>query len=150
MLLGYFEWVCEICDCYDVLLVFDEVICVFGWIGLMFVCEDFGYVFDMIICVKGLMLGYLLLGVMIVSDWLFELFNDGEMMFVYGYMFGGYLVLVVVGLVNFDIFECECFSDYVKWNFFVLWVILEKLYDLFIVGDICGEGYFFGIELVKD
>lgn len=27
---------------------------------------------------------------------------------------------------------------------------LEKLYDLPIVGDIRGEGYFFGIELVKD
>src|SRR5881628_2714099 len=27
---------------------------------------------------------------------------------------------------------------------------LEKLYDLPIVGDIRGEGYFYGIELVKD
>ena len=27
---------------------------------------------------------------------------------------------------------------------------MEKLYDLPIVGDVGGEGYFFGIELVKD
>ncbi|MEQ0635604.1 aminotransferase class III-fold pyridoxal phosphate-dependent enzyme, partial [Mycobacterium tuberculosis] len=40
--------------------------------------------------------------------------------------------------------------DHVKRNSPALRATLEKLYDLPIVGDIRGEGYFFGIELVKD
>ncbi len=35
------------------LLVSDEVICVFVGIGSMFACEDLGYVPDMITCAKG-------------------------------------------------------------------------------------------------
>lgn len=41
--LGYFERVREICDEYDVLLVFNKVICAFGRTGSMFTCDDFGY-----------------------------------------------------------------------------------------------------------
>lgn len=147
---GYFERVREICDRYDVLLVSDEVICAFGRIGSMFACEDLGYVPDMITCAKGLTSGYSPLGAMIASDRLFEPFNDGETMFAHGYTFGGHPVSAAVGLANLDIFEREGLSDHVKRNSPALRATLEKLYDLPIVGDIRGEGYFFGIELVKD
>ncbi len=116
----------------------------------MFACEDLGYVPDMITCAKGLTSGYSPLGAMIASDRLFEPFNDGETMFAHGYTFGGHPVSAAVGLANLDIFEREGLSDHVKRNSPALRATLEKLYDLPIVGDIRGEGYFFGIELVKD
>ncbi len=50
---GYFQRVREICDQYDVLLVSDEVICAFGRIGNMFACDAYGYVPDMITCAKA-------------------------------------------------------------------------------------------------
>ncbi|AKN18024.1 hypothetical protein MHAE_18991 [Mycobacterium haemophilum DSM 44634] len=147
---GYFERVREICDEYDVLLVSDEVICAFGRIGSMFACDDFGYLPDMITCAKGLTSGYSPLGAMIASGRLFEPFNDGKTLFPHGYTFGGHPVSTAVALANLDIFEREGLNDQVKQRSPALRATLEKLYDLPIVGDVRGEGYFFGIELVKD
>jgi adenosylmethionine-8-amino-7-oxononanoate aminotransferase len=131
-------------------LVSDEVICAFGRIGSMFACADFGYVPDMITCAKGLTSGYSPLGAMIASDRLFEPFNDGTTIFRHGYTFGGHPVSTAVALANLDIFDREGLNDRVKQLSPALRATLEKLYDLPIVGDVRGEGFFFGIELVKD
>lgn len=147
---GYFERVREICDEYDVLLVSDEVICAFGRIGSMFACEDFGYQPDIVTCAKGMTSGYSPIGAMIATDRLFEPFNDGKTTFPHGYTFGGHPVSAAVALANLDIFEREGLNDRVRENAPVFRATLEKLYDLPIVGDVRGEGYFYGIELVKD
>ncbi|OBI45324.1 hypothetical protein A5707_02095 [Mycobacterium kyorinense] len=147
---GYFERVREICDDYDVLLVSDEVICAFGRIGSMFACDDFGYVPDLITCAKGMTSGYSPIGAMIASDRLFEQFDDATTMFPHGYTFGGHPVSAAVALANLDIFEREGLTDRVKHHTACLRTTLERLYDLPIVGDIRGEGYFYSIELVKD
>ena len=150
---GYFERVREICDEYDVLLVSDEVICAFGRIGSMFACcdiGDVGYVPDMITCAKGMTSGYSPIGAMIASDRLFEPFNDGKTVFPHGYTFGGHPVSAAVGLANLDIFEREGLNDRVKQHAPGFRATLEKLHDLPIVGDVRGEGYFYGVELVKD
>ncbi|MEP9392241.1 aspartate aminotransferase family protein [Gordonia sp. VNK1] len=147
---GYFERVREICDSYDVLLVSDEVICAFGRIGSMFACEDFGYQPDIITCAKGMTSGYSPIGAMIASERLFEPFNDGSTTFPHGYTFGGHPVSAAVALANLDLFEREGLNDHVKTNAPAFRATLEKLHDLPIVGDVRGEGYFYGIELVKD
>ncbi|MBV8930141.1 MAG: aspartate aminotransferase family protein [Mycobacteriaceae bacterium] len=147
---GYFDRVREICDAYDVLLVSDEVICAFGRIGSMFACDDFGYVPDIITCAKGLTSGYSPIGAMVASDRLFEPFADGKTTFPHGYTFGGHPVSAAVAMTNLDIFEREGLNDHVKKTAPALRATLEKLLDLPIVGDVRGEGYFYGIELVKD
>lgn len=56
-----------------------------------------------------------------------------------------------VALANLDIFEREGLNDHVKTQAPPAFrATLEKLYDLPIVGDVRGEGFFYGIELVKD
>ena len=147
---GYFERVREICDEYDVLLVSDEVICAFGRIGSMFACEDFGYQPDIITCAKGMTSGYSPIGAMIASERLFEPFNDNTTTFAHGYTFGGHPVSAAVALANLDIFEREGLNDHVKTSAPAFRSTLEKLHDLPIVGDVRGEGFFYGIELVKD
>lgn len=147
---GYFERVREICDEYDVLLVSDEVICAFGRIGSMFACNDFDYVPDIITCAKGMSSGYSPIGAMIASDRLFEPFNDGKTTFGHGYTFGGHPVSAAVALANLDIFEREGINDHVKTNAPIFRATLEQLLELPIVGDVRGEGFFYGIELVKD
>ncbi len=147
---GYFQRVREICDEYDVLLVSDEVICAFGRLGHMFASERYGYKPDMITCAKGLTSGYSPLGAMIASDRLMEPFLDGQASFAHGYTFGGHPVSTAVAMANLDIFEREGLNRNVLDNQDAFRATLEKLYDLPIVGDVRGDGYFYGIELVKD
>ena len=147
---GYFERVREICDAHDVLLVSDETICAFGRIGSMFACDDFGYVPDMITCAKGMTSGYSPIGAMIASERLFEPFRSGTTSFAHGYTFGGHPVSAAVAMANLDIFEAEGLNAHVKESAPALRSTLEKLLDLPIVGDVRGEGFFYGIELVKD
>ncbi|MCR6491360.1 aspartate aminotransferase family protein [Cellulomonas sp. P24] len=147
---GYFERVREICDAHDVLLVSDETICAFGRIGEIFACNDYGYVPDMITCAKGLTSGYSPIGAMIASDRLFEPFRHGSTTFYHGYTFGGHPVSAAVAMANLDIFEREKLTDRVHENGPIFRRTLEKLLDLPIVGDVRGDGYFYGIELVKD
>jgi adenosylmethionine-8-amino-7-oxononanoate aminotransferase len=147
---GYFQRVREICDKYDVLLVSDEVICAFGRIGEYFACDAYGYKPDMITFAKAVTSGYSPLGGTIVSDRLYEPFAHGEASFPHGYTFGGHPVSTAVALENLDIFAEEGLLENVKANSPAFRATLEKLLDLPIVGDVRGDGYFFGIELVKD
>jgi adenosylmethionine-8-amino-7-oxononanoate aminotransferase len=147
---GYFQRVREICDKYDVLLVSDEVICAFGRIGSMFACEDYGYVPDMITCAKAMTSGYSPIGATIISDKIYEPFKHGDTSFYHGYTFGGHPVSAAVALENLDIFEEEHLNQHVRDNSPLFRAELETLLELPIVGDVRGDGYFFGIELVKD
>jgi len=147
---GYFERVREICDEHDVLLVSDEVICAFGRVGEMFGAAEFGYQPDIITCAKGMTSGYSPIGAMIASDRLFEPFRSGTTAYAHGYTFGGHPVSSAVAMANLDIFEREGLTDHVQQNAPAFRSTLEKLYDIPIVGDVRGHGYFYGIELVKD
>ena len=147
---GYFERVREICDEYDVLLVSDEVICAFGRLGHMFAAERYGYQPDIITCAKGLTSGYSPLGAMVATDRLFEPFSKGDTSFAHGYTFGGHPVSTAVAMTNLDIFEREQLNEHVLETEGDFRATLGKLDDLPIVGDIRGDGYFYGIELVKD
>ena len=147
---GYFERVREICDQYDVLLVSDEVICAFGRLGTMFACDKFDYVPDIITCAKGMTSGYSPIGAAIVSDRVAEPFYQGTNYFPHGYTFGGHPVSAAVAMANLDLFEREGLNERVLKNEQAFRTTLEKLHDLPIVGDVRGDGYFYGIELVKD
>ena len=147
---GYFQRVREICDRHDVLLVSDEVICAFGRLGDMFGANRYGYVPDMITCAKGLTSGYSPLGAMIASDRVMEPFLQGNTSFAHGYTFGGHPVSTAVAMANLDIFEREKLNEHVRDTEGAFRGTIEKLLDLDIVGDVRGDGFFYGIELVKD
>ncbi len=147
---GYFQRVREICDRHDVLLVSDEVICAFGRLGEYFGAQRYDYQPDIITCAKGLTSGYVPLGAMLVSDRLAEPFTRGTNWFAHGVTFGGHPVASAVALANLDLFVREDLNAHVRRNSGLFRSYLERLTDLPIVGDVRGDGYFFGIELVKD
>lgn len=147
---GYFARVREICDRHGVLLVSDEVICAFGRLGTLFACDKFGYVPDIITCAKGMTSGYSPIGAAVVSDRIAAPFYEGDTMFLHGYTFGGHPVSAAVALANLDLFEREGLCRHVLDHEDAFARTLGKLRDLPIVGDVRGNGFFHGIELVKD
>ena len=147
---GYFQRVREICDRYGVLLVSDEVICAFGRLGEYFGAIRYDFQPDIITVAKGLTSGYAPLGAMIASDRLVEPFLHGETSFLHGFTFAGHPVSCAVALANLDVFEGDDILGHVRRTQGAFRTALEGLYDLPIVGDVRGEGFFYGIELVKD
>jgi adenosylmethionine-8-amino-7-oxononanoate aminotransferase len=147
---GYFQRVREICDRHDVLMVSDDVICGFGRLGEYFGGQKYGYTPDIITVAKGLTSGYVPLGAMIASDRLAQPFLTGHNWFAHGITYGGHPVGSAVALANLDIMERENLLGHVRDNSDKFRSYLERLTDLPIVGDVRGDGYFFGIELVKD
>jgi adenosylmethionine-8-amino-7-oxononanoate aminotransferase len=147
---GYLPRVREICDRHGVLLVSDEVICAFGRLGYYFAGERYNYTPDIITMAKGMTSGYAPIGAMAVSDRLIEPFLHDTTTFLHGITFAGHPVSAAVALANLDIFEKEDLLGNVRANETAFRSTLEKLNDLPIVGEVRGDGYFYGIELVKN
>ncbi len=147
---GYFQRVREICDRHGVLLVSDETICAFGRLGYYFAADRYGYQPDIITVAKGMTSGYAPIGAMIASDRIIEPFLKETSTFLHGITFGGHPVSCAVALANLDIFEKEDLLGHVLSTEDAFRATLNKLNDLPIVGEVRGDGYFYGIELVKD
>jgi hypothetical protein len=147
---GYFERVRQICDRHGVLLVSDEVICAFGRLGHWFGSERYNYQPDIITVAKGLTSGYAPLGAMIASERLVQPFLAEGASFLHGFTFAGHPVSCAVALANLDVFEGEHILEHVRDTEGAFRSGLESLYDLPIVGNVRGAGFFYGIELVKD
>jgi len=147
---GYFQRVREICDRHGVLLVSDEVICAFGRLGHWFGALRYEYQPDIITVAKGITSGYAPLGAMIASDRLMEPFLGEGASFLHGFTFAGHPVSCAVAMANLDVFEGEQILQHVQATEAAFRSALEGLYDLPIVGDVRGAGFFYGIELVKD
>ena len=147
---GYFARVREICDRHDVLLVSDEVICAFGRLGEMFACDQYGYVPDIITCAKGLTSGYSPLGAMIASDRLFEPFRTGTPRSPTATRSAATRCprpwrWPTSTSSSGSTSTATCAGTRAPSG-----RPSTRLRDLPIVGDVRGDGYFCGIELVKD
>ena len=147
---GYFQRVREICDKFGVLLVSDEVICAFGRLGEWFGAQRYDFQPDIITVAKGMTSGYSPIAAMMASDRLIEPFLQGTNSFLHGITFAGHPVSCAVAMANLDIIESEDLLGHVRRNEGAFRATLEKLCDLPIVGEVRGDGYFYGIELVKD
>jgi adenosylmethionine-8-amino-7-oxononanoate aminotransferase len=147
---GYFQRVREICDRHGVLLISDEVICSWGRLGEYFGCQRYGYQPDIITTAKGLTSGYAPMGALIASDRLAEPFLEGDAMFAHGFTFAAHPVCAAVALANLNVFEREDLCGHVRAKAGEFRAMLESLYDIPIVGDVRGDGFFYAVELVKD
>lgn len=116
----------------------------FGCIGKMFVCDWDGIVLDMYILGKVLGGGVFLILCIVVDCDVLGVFNLG----LYGFIFGGNLLVCVVFIVLLEVLEDEklvdCFfefGEYFKSEF-------ESI-DNFVIKEVCGRGLFIGVELME-
>ena len=87
---------------------------------------------------------------MIASDRLMEPFLEPGAAFTHGLTFAGHPVSCAVALANLDVFEHDDIIGHVQRTQDAFRAGLETLYDLPIVGDVRGAGFFYGIEMVRD
>ena len=144
----------EICDRYNILLIFDEIIAGAGRTGRLFAAETFGVTPDVLCTAKGLSGGYAPLSAMICRRHIADAFwgpaaeNPG---FVEGHTFEGNPISCAAGLaVLREILERDlCANARVQGD--RLRAGFARLADKYgVVGDIRGKGLLQGIEFVRD
>jgi len=144
----------EICDRYNILLIFDEIITGMGRTGQMFAAETFGVIPDVICTAKGLSGGFIPLSAMIARKPLADVFwgpietNPG---FVEGHTFEGSPIACAAGIaVLREIVENDLCAN-VRKQGEVLRRGFANLGEKYgIVGDIRGKGLLMGVEGVKN
>jgi adenosylmethionine-8-amino-7-oxononanoate aminotransferase len=149
----YFQILREICDKYNVLLIFDEVITGYGRTGNMFAAQTFGVTPDIICGGKGLSSGAIPLGAMMAREDMGEVFLgpvEDEVNFAHGHTFAGNPLACAVGLAVLDeIVENQLdhkareIGDYLTTK-------LEGLKQYGVIREVRGKGMLRGVELVRD
>jgi adenosylmethionine-8-amino-7-oxononanoate aminotransferase len=149
----YLPMLRAICDRYQVLLIFDEIITGIGRTGRMFAAETFGVLPDMVCLGKGLSGGYAPLSALICREPIARAFwGDGPANpgFVEGHTFEGNPISCAAGLATLrEILERDLCGNARRMGERLRGGI-ERLRRHGIVGDIRGKGLFLGIEFVKD
>ncbi len=144
----------EVCDRYNILLIFDEIITGAGRTGHLFAAETFGVVPDVLCTAKGLAGGYAPLSAMICTKRIGDVFwgpvavNPG---FVEGHTFEGNPLSCAAGVaVLREIIDRDLCGN-ARTQGARLRAGFERLARKHgIIGDIRGKGLLQGIEFVQD
>jgi len=149
----YFRMIREICDRYDVMLIFDEVITGFGKTGSMFAAQTLGVTPDIICCGKGLSNGVFPIGAMIAREDMADAFYgavEQNLQFAHGHTFAGNPLAAAVGMAVIETIVEEQLDLRARRTGEYLASRLERLKEYGVVREVRGRGILRGVELVKD
>jgi adenosylmethionine-8-amino-7-oxononanoate aminotransferase len=148
---GYFQAVREICDCYGMLLILDEVMCGMGRTGTLFACEQEGVRPDLVTVAKGLGAGYQPIGATLVSGAIHEAIVAGSGFPQHGHTYMAHPTACAAALAVQEAIVEEQLLGRVRQQGVRLRELLgERLGAHPHVGDIRGRGLLLGLELVAD
>ncbi len=145
----YFQIIRQICDKYNVTLIFDEVITGFAKTGRMFAAQTYGVTPDVICTGKGISSGAMPLGAMIAREDMAAAFagNGSNTHFTHGHTFSGNPLACAVGIaVLQQIVEQDLCSKAERLGEHLV-SRLAKLKKLGVVREIRGKGVLRGVEL---
>jgi len=150
----YYKRLREICDKYNVLLVFDEVVTGFGRIGKMFACDYYNVVPDIICLAKGMASGYAPLSATVASSKISDAFKGEDWenkQFEHGTTFGGHPLSCATGLaVTDEIIKQNLPENSERMGQYLLSRLLELRQKHPTIGDVRGLGLLTCLEFVKD
>jgi adenosylmethionine-8-amino-7-oxononanoate aminotransferase len=148
---GYFRRIREICDRHGVLLILDEVMCGMGRTGTLHACEQEGIAPDLLVIAKGLGGGYQPIGAVLLSQRIYEAFEQGSGFFQHGHTYIGHPIACAAALAVQKTIESEGLLDRVRTMGRRLGEALEARFGRHPrVGDVRGRGLLQAIELVRD
>ena len=147
----YLKILRQLCDEYNILLIFDEIITGFGRTGNLFAANTFDVVPDILCCGKGMSSGYAPLAAALVRDKVARAFwGEPGTEFAHGHTYAGNPVSCAAGLASVrEILERKLPQNAQRVGAYLV-KRLEGLRSLGIIGDIRGKGLFIGVEFVKD
>jgi beta-alanine--pyruvate transaminase len=147
---GYLERLRQICDDYNVLLIFDEVICGFGRTGSAFASQSFGVKPDLIVFAKAVTNGVIPMGGVAVSSEICNAILEAEpkrsVEFFHGYTASAHPVACAACLATLKIFREESLFEAAAALSPYFLDRLFKLQRLKAVTDIRGYGMMAGID----
>jgi adenosylmethionine-8-amino-7-oxononanoate aminotransferase len=149
----YFQILREICDKYNVLLIFDEIITGYARTGEMFAAQTFGVTPDIICGGKGLSSGAIPLGAMMAREDMGEVFlgpAEQEVSFAHGHTFAGNPLGCAVGLAVLDELVEQDYCAKARQIGDYLTTKLEGLKKYGVIREVRGKGMLVGVELVRD
>lgn len=147
----YYRVIREICDRYDVLLIFDEVMTGFARTGRHFAMEYFRVVPDILTFAKGVSSCYFPLGGVMVCGKVVEAIKKGSGRFTHGYTYSGNPLACTVGNKVVEIIQRERIAENAaKQGAYIKGRLAEMAKELPVIGDVRGEGLLVGVEFVAD
>lgn len=150
---GYFEKVQAVLKRHDILLIADEVICGFGRTGEWFGSNTCGIRPDIMTCAKQLSAAYLPIGATLVTDTLYDIFEEYSTRlgtFGTGNTYGGHPVAAAVALETLRIYEDEGIIGRVKRLSGHFAERIQALGNHPLVGHSRSVGLIGAIEIVQD
>ncbi len=149
----YFRLIRDVCDRYNVMLIYDEIITGFGKTGSMFAAQTFGVTPDIICAGKGISSGAYPVGAMMAREDMGNVFLgpvEADVNFAHGHTFAANPVACAVGMAVIDeIVEQELDRKAGELGRYLA-SKLEGLKDLGVVREVRGRGLLQGVELVRD
>jgi 4-aminobutyrate---pyruvate transaminase len=150
---GYFERIQPILERHDILFIVDEVISGFYRTGTLFACESYGLRPDLISLAKALSAAYQPIGVVMISDKIYQAILEGSRRFGSfgtGYTYTGHPVAAAVALEAQRIYDERDIGAQVRSLIPRFRSRLDRLADRPLVGEVRSAGLAGGIELVAD
>ncbi len=148
----YFQIIRQICDKYNVALIFDEIITGYGRTGNMFAAHTFGVTPDIICGGKGLSSGAIPMGAMIARESMGNAFFgtvESDVHFAHGHTYAANPLACAVGIAVIDEIVEKKLDQRAHEMGNYLAGKLDRLKRHGVIREVRGKGMLRGVELMK-